>query len=234
MPEPFVVVTSKAVPLLRSDIDTDTISPGTVRQNGTSSQAFSERPESADDLFANWRYDAQGTPRPDFVLNDPGYQGAQILLTGDNFGCGSSRESAVWLLAAWGFRCVVAPSFAEIFMGNCYANGVLPLPLPSSVITRLAAEARPDDAASFTIDLEGCSLTAPSGERIDFTLSRFRRRNLLQGLDPIQATMAESEAIERFHAQACAERPWMYPVTGAELVRGAGRSGHHPGSAQNG
>ncbi|MFC4003857.1 3-isopropylmalate dehydratase small subunit [Prauserella oleivorans] len=211
MPDPFVVVRSKAVPLLRSDIDTDSISPGTVRSERKTGQHFRERTESADDLFANWRYHADGSPRPDFVLNDPGYSGARILLTGDNFGCGSSRESAVWLLAAWGFRCIIAPSFAEIFLGNCYANGVLPLTLPTAVITRLADQARPRDDALFTVNLEDCCLTTPSGERIPFSLSGFRRRNLLEGLDAIQATMAEAESIKTFHVRARAQWPWLYP-----------------------
>ncbi|HWL46921.1 MAG TPA: 3-isopropylmalate dehydratase small subunit [Sphingomonadaceae bacterium] len=214
MSDPFTILRAGAIPLLRPNIDTDSISPGTLpprkRAAGTE---FSEHGSStlADDLFANWRYDGDGEPRADFVFNQPRFAGARILLTGANFGCGSSRESAVWMLAAWGIRCVVAPSFAEIFESNCYANGVLPIALPAETIAELASEAEALGASgTFIVDLDRQSLTAPSGRAIAFHISGFRRRGLLAGLDEIEVTLEQTAGIDAYLAANRAARPWIY------------------------
>ena len=212
MPDPFTVLTGTAVPLLRDNIDTDTISPGTPpARKGGGGTAFGEHGSTtlADDLFANWRYGPDGEPVPDFVLNQERYQGSRILLAGANFGCGSSRESAVWMLTAWGIRCVVAPSFAEIFSANCFANGVLPMTLPADVIGELAVEA--DQRGPFTIDLERCSLLTPSGRDIPFQISAYRRRGLLSGLDDIALTLSNPAQIDDFLAAGRSHSPWLYP-----------------------
>ena len=212
MPEPFTVLTGPAVPLLRDNIDTDTISPGSppVRKGGGT--AFGEHGSTtlADDLFANWRYTPDGEPVPEFVLNQPRYQGSRILLAGANFGCGSSRESAVWMLAAWGIRCVIAPGFAEIFSANCFANGLLPMTLPADVIAGLAAEAETREA--FTVDLEACTVLTPTGRSIPFQLSAYRRRGLLTGLDDIALTLSNPAQIEDYLASSRPQAPWLYPA----------------------
>lgn len=211
MPEPFTVVTGTAVPLLRDNIDTDTISPGTPPPRKGGGTAFGEHGSTtlADDLFANWRYTPDGEPVPDFVLNQERYQGSRILLAGANFGCGSSRESAVWMLAAWGIRCVIAPGFAEIFSANCFANGLLPMTLPADAIAQLALEA--DTRGDFTVDLENCVLLTPAGRRVPFQLSAYRRRGLLTGLDDISLTLSNPAQIDDHVAVGRSRWPWLYP-----------------------
>ncbi|WP_174296336.1 3-isopropylmalate dehydratase small subunit [Sphingomonas bacterium] len=219
MPEPFTLLTGSAVPLLRDNIDTDTISPGSPPKRNGGGTAFGEHGSTtlADDLFANWRYTPEGDPVPGFVLNQPRYQGSRILLAGANFGCGSSRESAVWMLAAWGIRCVVAPSFAEIFSANCFANGLLPLALSADVIVELAAEA--DTHGAFTVDLECSVVSTPAGRAIPFQLSAYRRRGLLTGLDDIALTLSNPEQIEDYLVEGRSRSPWLYPAPGALAVR---------------
>jgi len=214
MAEPFTVLRGGAIPLLRNNIDTDTLSPGSPPPRKGGGSGFGERGSTtlADDLFANWRYDTEGEARPDFVFNQTRFQGARILISGSNFGCGSSRESAVWMLAAWGIRCVIAPSFAEIFSGNCFANGLLPMTLDNEAVESLADEADQKGAAGeFIVDLERCELTAPSGRVRPFAISAFRRRGLLAGLDEISLTLEGAEAIDRFVAKARMATPWLYP-----------------------
>jgi 3-isopropylmalate/(R)-2-methylmalate dehydratase small subunit len=218
MAEPFTIVRGGAVPLLRNNVDTDTIAPGSppVRKAAAETQ-FSEKGSStlADDLFANWRYDSEGNPKPEFILNQPRFQGAEILLSGANFGCGSSRESAAWMLRAWGIRCIVAPSFAEIFTGNCYANGMLPLVLSDVEVNELAQEAEQGGAAAqFVVDLESCVLTAPSGRLITFKIAEFRRQGLLLGLDEIEVTLRSTGEIDQFVNVGRVQRPWLYPTPG--------------------
>jgi 3-isopropylmalate/(R)-2-methylmalate dehydratase small subunit len=218
MAEPFTIVRGGAVPLLRNNVDTDTIAPGSppVRKAAAETQ-FSEKGSStlADDLFANWRYDSEGNPKPEFILNQPRFQGAEILWSGANFGCGSSRESAAWMLRAWGIRCIVAPSFAEIFTGNCYANGMLPLVLSDVEVNELAQEAEQGGAAAqFVVDLESCVLTAPSGRLITFKIAEFRRQGLLLGLDEIEVTLRSTGEIDQFVNVGRVQRPWLYPTPG--------------------
>lgn len=213
MAERFTTVTGAAAPLLRDNIDTDTISPGSHAPKAGRGPEFGEKGSAtlADDLFAGWRYDEDGAERPDFVLNQPPFRAARILLAGANFGCGSSRESAVWMLKDWGIRCIVAESFGEIFYNNCFANGLLPLAMPATVIAGLAREAAPGaPAALFTVDLAAGTLATPSGRRLAFSLPGFRRQGLLQGLDEIAVTRQRQEEIEDFLRAARGERPWLY------------------------
>ncbi|MGB6229860.1 MAG: 3-isopropylmalate dehydratase small subunit, partial [Litorimonas sp.] len=187
---PFTIHTGIAAPLRRDNIDTDQIIPSremkTVSKTGL-----------ADGMFAGQRYLKGRTPNPDFVLNRPEYQGATVLLGGSNFGCGSSREHAVWALKDYGIRAVVAESFGEIFHGNLLANGLLPIQLPGEAIDRLPLKVE--------IDLPAQTI---SGER--FEIDAGAKRRLLEGLDPIAETMQERAAIEAWLAKDRRERPWVY------------------------
>ena len=209
MPEPFVRVRGAAAPLLRPNIDTDTISPGSRAAGRQSPSTL------ADDLFANWRYDENGAEDPSFVLNRPEFREAKILLAGPNFGCGSSRESAVWMLKEWGLRCIVAPSFGEIFYGSCFKNGLLPVHLAESEIERLAREAAPGaPGALFEVDLERDTIRTPSGAHVRIELPKIRRDALLGGRDEVEQTLERAADIARFEARAAAAYPWLYLVEG--------------------
>jgi 3-isopropylmalate/(R)-2-methylmalate dehydratase small subunit len=213
MAERFTSLIGVAVPLMRDNIDTDTIAPGSRPQAAGAKAEFSEKGTSrlAQDLFANWRYDAAGNERPDFVLNQPQFQGAKILISRANFGCGSSRESAVWMLKGWGIRCILATSFGEIFWNNCFANGVLPVVLPERTICELVEEAAPGaPKAVFAVDLTANLITSPSGRAVAIALPGFRRRGLLEGLDEIAVTLQDIEQVENFLARARQTRPWAY------------------------
>jgi len=208
MSEKFVSVTGAAAPLLRANIDTDTISPARTEKE------FGEKGGSnlAQFLFANWRYDENDNPLPDFVLNRTSFKSAKILLTGPNFGCGSSRESAVWMLKAFGISCVIAPSFGEIFYNNCFKNGALPVILDEATIDGLAKEAEPGEPeAIFTVDLESQTIATPSGKTVPFTIPAFRRQGLLEGLDEISLTLQRDAEISEFATRAKQSRPWAYP-----------------------
>ncbi len=202
-----------AAPLLRANIDTDTIAPGSRSAARQKAIEFSEKGSStlADDLFAGWRYDESGAELPDFVLNRPEFRAAPILLTGPNFGCGSSRESAVWMLKEWGVRCVVAPSFGEIFYGSCFKNAVLPLQLGESVIAQLALEAAPGaPSAIFEVDLERNVMHTPQGRKIPIEIPAIRRSALLEGLDEIDLTLKRDAEISRFERIAAGSAAWLY------------------------
>jgi 3-isopropylmalate/(R)-2-methylmalate dehydratase small subunit len=194
---PFSPLNSRAVPLIRDNIDTDAIIPSREMKS-VAKQGLS------DGLFAGWRYTAIGgrEPNPEFVLNDPMYAGAAILLGGANFGCGSSREHAVWALQEYGFRAIIAPSFNPIFRGNCLRNGILPIeadPQP------LAAQDGP-----IAIDLAGQTITAPDGSVIPFTIAPEPKRMLLEGLDPIDLTLELADRVAKFRALDRAAHPWHY------------------------
>jgi 3-isopropylmalate/(R)-2-methylmalate dehydratase small subunit len=214
MAERFTTLVGAAAPLLHDNIDTDTISPGSrSSQRGSGKAEFSEKGTSklAEDLFANWRYDENGAEITSFVLNQPKFRGAKILIAGANFGCGSSRESAVWMLKEWGMSCIIAPSIAEIFLNNCFANAVLPLTLPEVIVRELAEEAAPGaPAALFTVDLSANMLTSPSGRTIQISLPEFRRRALLEGLDELAVTLQDREEIDAFVDRARQTWPWAY------------------------
>ena len=204
--EPFNRLTAVAAPLIRANVDTDAIIPSremkAVSKTGL-----------ADGLFAGWRYTEIGgrTPDPDFVLNQPAYAQARILLGGENFGCGSSREHAVWALAEYGIRAVVAPSFSPIFYGNCVRNGILPVRLPAAAIGALAEAIAPDPPARpLTLDLGTCELHAPGGEVHRFEVEPEAREMLLEGLDAIDLTLKQRPAIEAFWRADREARPWIY------------------------
>jgi len=208
MSERFVSVIGAAAPLLRANIDTDALSPSRLEKQ------FGEKggDNLAAGLFANWRYEDDVKEIPDFILNMPGFREAKILLAGPNFGCGSSRESAVWALKAFGIECVIAPSFGEIFYNNCFKNGLLPVMLEFETTQALAEEATPGaPEALFTVDLETQSIATPSGQKVAFAVPAFRRQGLLEGLDEIAVTMQRQDEIDAFMAQARAARAWAYP-----------------------
>ena len=201
----FVRHEGLAAPLLRDNIDTDAIIPSREMKR-VSKHGLGEG------LFAGWRYLSQERrePDPDFVLNQPGYRGASILLGGANFGCGSSREHAVWALREYGIRAIVAPGFGTIFAGNCVRNGLLPLVLPAEVIAAIAAwvSAAPGQNRVL-IDLQAQQLEAV-GQTYSFEIDTGDRRMLLQGLDAIALTQTRGEIIEQFHRRRQKLRPWLY------------------------
>jgi 3-isopropylmalate/(R)-2-methylmalate dehydratase small subunit len=163
--------------------------------------------------FEAWRYDAQGREVPDFVLNQPQYRGACILITGSNFGCGSSREGAVWALRETGLRCIVAPSFGDIFFNNCFQNGVLPVVLPVPAVESLGQEAtRVAGIEPFTVDLNIRTITTPGGQQIEFPIDASRRLALLQGLDEIAMTLSRGAEIAAFQQRDRERRPWIYDL----------------------
>jgi len=204
--QPFTRLTAVAAPLLRANVDTDAIIPSremkAVSKTGL-----------AEGLFAGWRYKEIGSrePDPDFVLNQPAYAKARILLGGENFGCGSSREHAVWALAEYGIRAIVAPFFSPIFYNNCVRNGILPVRLPAPDIAALATDIAPDPAGRpVSIDLESCELHAPGGAVQRFDIEPEAREMLLEGLDAIDLTMKHRSDIEAFWRADHATRPWIY------------------------
>ncbi len=191
--EPFASVTSAVVPMNRGDVDTDQIIPArflkTVNRAGLGEQ-----------LFHDWRYLADGSPNPEFVLNRPEMSGRQVLLAGDNFGCGSSREHAPWALMAWGVRAVVSSSFADIFRNNSLKNGLLPIEVPPEELGRLFAlvDAEPD--AQVTVDLEGQELRLPDGSTIGFHVDAFARRMILDGTDELGYLLSLEPQIKAYEA----------------------------------
>jgi 3-isopropylmalate/(R)-2-methylmalate dehydratase small subunit len=197
----FTTLTGVAAPLPMINVDTDMIIPKqflkTVVRTGLGKALFSEM-----------RYDANGKERPDFVLNKPAYRKAQILVAGENFGCGSSREHAPWALLGFGIRCVIAPSFADIFYNNCFQNGILPIALPQSEVDKLMDDASRGANATLTIDLERQEIRGPDGGMIRFEIDPFRKHCLLNGLDSIGLTLEKNKAIDAFEQKAAAARPW--------------------------
>jgi 3-isopropylmalate dehydratase/3-isopropylmalate/(R)-2-methylmalate dehydratase small subunit len=159
-------------------------------------------------LFYDLRFDADGKPRPDFVLNDPRYAGAGVLITGDNFGCGSSREHAPWALLDYGVRCVIAPSFADIFYNNCFQNGLLPVALPEAAVRALMDEAKGGNHV-FAVDLAAQTVTSPSGRRIRFEIDPSRKEKLLKGLDSIGETLQHKADIDAYEGRQALVQPWL-------------------------
>jgi 3-isopropylmalate/(R)-2-methylmalate dehydratase small subunit len=203
--EKFDKLTAVAAPLLRDNIDTDIIIPSremkSVSKTGLSAG-----------LFAGWRYTAIGgrEPNPEFVLNQPAYSGTKIILGGSNFGCGSSREHAVWALHEYGIRAVIAPTFSPIFFGNCIRNGIVPVRLPAETVAALAAWVERDPGAHrITVDLESQSVSG-DGRTHRFELDDEPKAMLLEGLDAIDLTLKQRPAIEAFRLRDRAARPWIY------------------------
>jgi 3-isopropylmalate/(R)-2-methylmalate dehydratase small subunit len=199
--EKFTRLTGVAAPLPMVNVDTDMVIPKNYLK-------VTERTGLGKHLFAEMRFNADGSERPDFVLNRPGWRQAEILIAFENFGCGSSREHAPWALRDFGIRCVIAPSFADIFFNNCFKNGILPLVLPKAVCVDLIDDAERGANATLTIDLEAQALTRPDGERIAFEVEPSRRSRLLEGLDEIGATVAKAHRIDAFEAKLRRSQPW--------------------------
>ncbi len=198
---PFTTLTSIAAPLLIDNIDTDTIIPSREMKS-------TGKTGLADGLFAPWRYRTPGgrDPDPDFVLNRPNYAEAQILLGGGNFGCGSSREHAVWALAEYGIRAIIAPGFAPIFAGNCTRNGIVPVTLDRKTVETIAASSGP-----VTIDLAAQTVSLDSGARWTFDIGAEAKAMLYEGLDAIDLTLKHRADIAAFQQADRASRPWIYP-----------------------
>jgi len=207
MAEPFTTLTGAAAPYLEENVSTNVISV----QRPHSAPPYAQ---PSDELFFGLRFDADGNEIADFVLNRPQYRAVKFLIAGANFGCASSRENAVTALAAFGIRCVIAPSVGDIFFNNCFKFGVLPILLPEDAVLALADEAAPGAPdAIFTADLPNDTLTTPSGRKIAIPLPAFRRQQLLEGLDEIALTLRRGNEIAAFHEAAAAERPWVYGLT---------------------
>jgi len=202
--EKFRVLEAVAAPLLRQNINTDVI----IRVERLRDFPKGELGPYA---FESWRYDLDGKERPDFVLNKEPYRKAQIMLAADNFACGSSREMAVWALMDFGIRCVIAPSFGQIFFNNCFQNGLLPVVMPIEDIEAMAREVEQSQGtARITVDLENCVVTTPGGKRIAFTLDAIRRDALFDGLDAIEPTMQWEKDIAAFQDADRKRFPWIH------------------------
>ena len=197
----FTTLTGVAAPLPIDNIDTDMIIPKqylkTIKRTGLGAG-----------LFAEMRYRDDGSPNPDFMLNKPAYSKAQILVAGDNFGCGSSREHAPWALLDFGIRCVISTDFADIFYNNCFKNGILPIKVSQEDLDKLMDDASRGSNAILTIDLENLEITGPDGGSLKFELDEFRRHCLLNGLDDIGLTLEKSASIDTYEKSNAASRPW--------------------------
>ena len=200
--EPFTKLTAVAAPLPMVNVDTDKIIPArylkTIKRSGLS-----------EGLFRDLRYDKDGQ-ETDFVLNKPAYRSAQILVAGDNFGCGSSREHAPWALLDAGIRCVISTSFADIFYNNCFKNGILPIVVSKEELDRLMDDAERGANATLTVDLEAQTIQGPDGGSLAFEVDPWKKHCLLNGLDDIGLTMAKKAEIEAFEAKQKTGQPWLY------------------------
>ncbi|NJL08773.1 MAG: 3-isopropylmalate dehydratase small subunit [Methylacidiphilales bacterium] len=198
----FTVLTGVAAPLRVVNVDTDMIIPKqylkTIKRTGLGKGLFSEA-----------RYREDGTENPGFVLNQPAYRNARILVAGDNFGCGSSREHAPWALLDFGIRCIISTSFADIFYNNCFKNGILPIKVSAEELEKLFDDAERGANATLTIDLEKQEIRGPDGGVIAFDIDPFRKHCLLNGLDDIGLTMVKADRIEKFEADTATTRPWL-------------------------
>jgi 3-isopropylmalate dehydratase small subunit len=201
---PFTRLDAKAAPLDVANVDTDQIIPKQFLKTV-------DREGLARGLFYDMRFDETGKPKAGFVLDDPAFAGAAVLIAGDNFGCGSSREHAPWALMDFGLRCVIAPSFADIFYNNCFQNGLLPVALPRDEVRALMGEAKGGNHV-FTVDLESQTVIAPSGRVFAFEIDPGRKEKLLKGLDAIGETLQAADRIADFEARRALDRPWLEPA----------------------
>jgi 3-isopropylmalate/(R)-2-methylmalate dehydratase small subunit len=203
--EAFTTLTGLVAPVDRTNVNTDEITPArflkTIRRTGFGPV-----------LFANWRYldYALQQPNPDFVLNQPRYQGASILLAGDNFGCGSSREHAPWAIRQYGFRCIIATSFADIFYNNCFNNSILPVTFDEAIVKELFAEAEATEGYTLAVDLEAQTVTTPQQRVLHFEIDGFRKNALLKGLDNIGWTLLHNDEIAAYENRRKQEAPWIF------------------------
>jgi len=200
--EKFTKLTGVAAPLPRVNVDTDAIIPKqylkTIKRTGLKVG-----------LFYEWRTNPDGSEKPDFVLNRPAYRSAKVLVVGANFGCGSSREHAPWALLDFGIRCVIAPSFGDIFFNNCFKNGMLPITLPQAEVDKLMQDAEKGANATISIDLEKQEITRPDGGVIKFDIDPFRKYCLLNGFDDIGLTLRQNDKIDRYEAERRRSMPWL-------------------------
>jgi 3-isopropylmalate/(R)-2-methylmalate dehydratase small subunit len=200
--EKFTTLTGIAAPMPLVNIDTDMIIPKlflkTIKRSGLGVNLFDEM-----------RYERDGSEKPDFVLNKPQYRAAEILVAGDNFGCGSSREHAPWAIKDFGISCVISTSFADIFFNNCFKNGILPIKLPQDQVDILMADAEKGANARMTVDLENQQITTSDGVVIEFDVDPFKKHCLIHGLDDIGLTMKEADKIDAFEDKSSAARPWV-------------------------
>ena len=205
--EKFTKLTGTAAPLPMINVDTDKIIPKqflrTIKRSGL-----------AEGLFYELRFDEEGKPKSGFVLDQPAYKDTKILVTGENFGCGSSREHAPWALLDAGIRCVIAPSFGDIFYNNCFKNGILPVELPQAQVDLLMDDAQRGANAVLTVDLESQTITGPDGGEIRFEIDPFQKHCLLEGLDEIGLTMEKEQAISDFEAKRRIATPWLDTAPG--------------------
>ena len=205
--EKFTTLTGVAAPMDIINVDTDMIIPKqflkTIQRWGLGVHAFSEM-----------RYNADGSENPDFVLNKPAYREAKVLVAGDNFGCGSSREHAPWAILDFGIKCIISTSFADIFYNNCFKNGILPIVLPQEDVDKLMDDAGRGANATVTVDLESQTITGPDGGEVKFEMDPFRKHCLLNGLDDIGLSMAKEASISAHEAKRNAETPWLNAATG--------------------
>jgi 3-isopropylmalate/(R)-2-methylmalate dehydratase small subunit len=210
MAQSFEQFSGIAAPLMRDNIDAMTIAPRTpAEKGGAETQGGAETVRPAD-LFMFLRFSEDGRDNPDFVLNKPEFQGARFLITGRNFGCGSAREHAVWALMAAGIRCVIAPSFGQLFYGNCFKNGFVPIELDEAEVARLAQEcAAGGSSAILSLDLEAREVSTAQQRRIPFSIPDFRYHQLLEGLDEIDMTLRLDDKIQAFQQRRTATRPWL-------------------------
>lgn len=199
--QPFTTLTGIAAPLPMANVDTDKIIPArflkTIKRTGLGKN-----------LFDGLRYNPDGTENPDFVLNREPYRKAEVLIAHENFGCGSSREHAPWALLDFGFRCIIAPDFADIFYNNCFQNGILAIKLPQAEVDKLMDDAERGANARLTVDLEAQEIRGPDGGVIRFEVDPFRKHCLLNGLDSIGLTLEKEQAIKDFESRNAAARPW--------------------------
>ncbi len=201
--EKFTKLSGTAAPLPMVNVDTDKIIPKqflkTIARTGL-----------AKGLFYDLRFDEAGKPKSGFVLDQPAYREAKILVAGENFGCGSSREHAPWALLDAGFRCIIAPSFADIFYNNCFKNGILPITLPRSQVDLLMDDAERGSNAVITVDLENQKITGPDGGHLRFEIDPFRKHCLMNGLDDIGLTLQKADKIEAYEGEQRRERSWLF------------------------
>ncbi|MEC8040977.1 MAG: 3-isopropylmalate dehydratase small subunit [Pseudomonadota bacterium] len=200
--EKFEKLQGIAAPMPLVNIDTDMIIPKVFLKS-------IQRTGFGVNLFDEMRYNRDGTEIEDFVLNKPQYRDAEILIAGDNFGCGSSREHAPWAIADFGIKCIVSTSFADIFFNNCFKNGILPIVLPQEQVDVLMADAEKGANARMTVDLEAQEITTSDGETIAFEVDAFKKHCLLNGLDDIGLTMEKADSIKSYEQKLTAERPWV-------------------------
>lgn len=210
--EKFEILSGIVMPLDRPNVDTDAIIPKQFLKS-------IKRSGFGPNLFDAWRYLDQGEPgkdntgrplNPDFVLNQPRYQGARILLARENFGCGSSREHAPWALLDYGFRVIIAPSFADIFYNNCFKNGILPIVQPAEVVDQLFKQIEAEEGYTLTVDLAAQTITRPDGTVLQFEIDEFRKHRLLNGLDDIGLTLEHVADIRAYEEKRRQETPWLF------------------------